>query len=129
MTNNPNGTGGPTTFTTATARPAETAFPAGAGDRLRAGPAGGPLVTGAETAPPTALPPAAALALLVRLVEELSAKVDRDAPELWTREQLAAALNISMSSLAALEASGGIGPQPLRLGGSGRIVRYRVEAV
>jgi hypothetical protein len=83
----------------------------------------------ADTAPATALSPAAALALLVRLVEELSAKVNRDAPELWTREQLAAALNISMSSLAALEASGGIGPQPLRLGDSGRIVRYRVEAV
>lgn len=80
------------------------------------------------TPEPSKLPPAAILAALLKLVEDVSAKVD--APrECWTREETAAALGMSLSAFGSLESSGGIGPMPLRFGTSDRFVRYRVQSI
>lgn len=68
-------------------------------------------------------------AALVTAIDSLVARLAQPPTELWTREQLADALAISLRSLGELEASGAIGPEPLRLGGSPRLVRYRVDSV
>lgn len=45
-------------------------------------------------------------------------------PELFDRKQTADTLGLSLTGFTDLESRGFFGPQPIRLGDSGRIVRY-----
>ncbi|HYE18867.1 MAG TPA: hypothetical protein VEA69_10505 [Tepidisphaeraceae bacterium] len=48
-------------------------------------------------------------------------------PELLERRQAAELLNLSLTAFTDLESRGYVGPAPLRLGDSGRIVRFSLE--
>lgn len=76
---------------------------------------------------PAALPPREAIdqvADVLRRVLAIATPADGVAPELLTRAQVARLLGISLSAFSDLESRGFIGPESIRLGDGGRIIRY-----
>jgi predicted DNA-binding transcriptional regulator AlpA len=81
------------------------------------------------TSPAELLPPATLLCALTKLVEDLAGRLAAPPAELLTREQVAAMLNVSLRTFTELESAGAVGPEPVRLGGSGRLIRYQADRI